>query len=583
MPNIKLTELDFDGIKQNLKEFLQGQDEFKDYNFEGSSLSTLLDILSANTYYLSFYLNMVANEVFLDSATKRDSIVSLAKHLGYTPRSTRSARSTATLTNNTGSTITVTRENIFLAEIDNKTYYFTVENNINIENAESVTTTLIEGIPVKFKYVVNGLDDEQRFVVPSSELDTTTLRVGVRSGSTVAGPSSIVNYSLDTTFVTLDSNSAAYFLEEVENYQYQILFGDGILGKAVENGNEIILDYLISSGIEGNGATSFISPITNLVISNVETSIGGQTREDDNAIKFTAPRFFESQNRAVTANDFKALLLKERSNIEALSVWGGQDHIPPTYGKVFISIKPQGKEKLTNGEKQDIIDNVLTSKSIISVIPELVDPDYLYVNIDLSCRFDERNSSTTATTLKTDIINRIINYGKSELSNFDKNFRYSKLLIAIDEVDPGIVSTNIATYISKKIYVTLNTGNRIYESFYNEIKPGTFTSSSFIVTDEPGLFYSAGDTHSFDDDGLGNIRLIRTNNDGKIVLNSYFGTINYTTGEILIFSFKPSSLSGNIQVELKAETVDYDVFVARNGIILINTDSISVTVKDALQ
>lgn len=583
MPNIKLTELDFDGIKQNLKEFLQGQEEFKDYNFEGSALSTLLDVLASNTYYFSFYLNMVANELFLDSATKRDSIVSLAKHLGYTPRSTRSARSNVSITNNTGSIITLTRENIFLSEIDGKTYYFTPETNINIENNQTSSVTLVEGVPVKFKYVVNGLDNEQKFIIPSTELDTTTLKVGVRNGTTVGGPSSIVSYSLDSDFVTIDNDSTVYFLEEVENYQYKILFGDGVLGKAVENGNEILLEYLISSGTLGNGATSFTSPIQNVIVSNVETSIGGQSRETDESIKFIAPRFFESQNRAVTANDFRALLLKERSNIEALSVWGGQDHIPPTYGKVFISIKPQGKEKLTNGEKQDIIDNVLTSKSIISVIPEIVDPDYLYLNIDLSCRFDERKSNTTATILKTDIIGRIINYGKSELSNFDKNFRYSKLLISIDEIDPGIVSVNIDTEIAKKVYVNLNASNKISQSFYNEIEPGTFTSSSFIVTDEPGLFYSAGDTHSFDDDGLGNIRLIRTNSSGKIVLNSNFGTINYTTGDILIFNFKPSSLSGNIQVELRAKTVDYDVFVQRNGIILVNIDSINVTVKDALQ
>lgn len=583
MPNIKLTELDFDGIKQNLKEFLQGQEEFKDYNFEGSALSTLLDVLASNTYYFSFYLNMVANELFLDSATKRDSIVSLAKHLGYTPRSTRSARSNVSITNNTGSIITLTRENIFLSEIDGKTYYFTPETNINIENNQTSSVTLVEGVPVKFKYVVNGLDNEQKFIIPSTELDTTTLKVGVRNGTTVGGPSSIVSYSLDSDFVTIDNDSTVYFLEEVENYQYKILFGDGVLGKAVENGNEILLEYLISSGTLGNGATSFTSPIQNVIVSNVETSIGGQSRETDESIKFIAPRFFESQNRAVTANDFRALLLKERSNIEALSVWGGQDHVPPTYGKVFISIKPQGKEKLTNGEKQDIIDNVLTSKSIISVIPEIVDPDYLYLNIDLSCRFDERKSNTTATILKTDITGRIINYAKSELSNFDKNFRYSKLLISIDEIDPGIVSVNIDTEIAKKVYVNLNASNKISQSFYNEIEPGTFTSSSFIVTDEPGLFYSAGDTHSFDDDGLGNIRLIRTNSSGKIVLNSNFGTINYTTGDILIFNFKPSSLSGNIQVELRAKTVDYDVFVQRNGIILVNTDSINVTVKDALQ
>ena len=583
MPNIKLTELDFDGIKQNLKEFLQGQEEFKDYNFEGSALSTLLDVLASNTYYFSFYLNMVANELFLDSATKRDSIVSLAKHLGYTPRSTRSARSNVSITNNTGSIITLTRENIFLSEIDGKTYYFTPETNINIENNQTSSVTLVEGVPVKFKYVVNGLDNEQKFIIPSTELDTTTLKVGVRNGTTVGGPSSIVSYSLDSDFVTIDNDSTVYFLEEVENYQYRILFGDGVLGKPVENGNEILLEYLISSGTLGNGATSFTSPIQNVIVSNVETSIGGQSRETDESIKFIAPRFFESQNRAVTSNDFRALLLKERSNIEALSVWGGQDHVPPTYGKVFISIKPQGKEKLTNGEKQDIIDNVLTSKSIISVIPEIVDPDYLYLNIDLSCRFDERKSNTTTTILKTDIYNKIINYGKSELSNFDKNFRYSKLLILIDEIDPGIVSVNIDTKIAKKVYVNLNTSNKISQSFYNEIEPGTFTSSSFIVTDEPGLFYSVGDAHSFDDDGLGNIRLIRTNASGKIVLNSNFGTINYTTGDILIFNFKPSSLSGNIQVELRAKTVDYDVFVQRNGIILVNTDSINVTVKDALQ
>jgi len=373
--NLLLTELDFDGIKANIKNFLKNQTEFTDYNFEGSALSTLIDILAYNTYMLSYYTNMVANESFLDTAIKRENVISHAKLLGYTPRSTRSSSTILNVTSSVNQS--VSRNSYFTTDVDGVGYYFSPIEDISLTANVAQSIVVYEGRTVTNKFVVNLTDITQKFVIPNSEIDTSTLKVSVQQNAT----SGSEVYTLNTNLTTVEPDSKIYYLEEDSNYNYRILFGDGILGKALESGNVITVEYKVSAGAAANGATSFTPP-QNITINSSVTSFGGSSRESTDSIKFLAPRNFEGQNRAVTTTDYRTLILRDVPNVEAVSVWGGQDQLPhPVYGKVFIAIKPVGEETLNSLQKASIKNTILNTKNIVSVIPELVDPKYIYLKL----------------------------------------------------------------------------------------------------------------------------------------------------------------------------------------------------------
>lgn len=571
--NLLLTELDFDGIKANIKNFLKDQTEFTDYNFEGSALSTLIDILAYNTYMLSYYTNMVANESFLDTAIKRENVVSHAKLLGYTPRSTRSASTILNVTSSTNQTLT--RNSYFTADVDGSTYYFSPVESVSLTANVATNIAVYEGKNVTNKFVVNLTDVTQKFVIPNSKIDTSTLLVKVQESLTAGEEIFFQN----TNLTTVEPDSKIYYLEEDSDYNYRLLFGDNVLGKALQSGNVVTAEYKVSAGASANGATSFTPP-ANITVNSAVSSFGGAFRESTESIKFIAPRNFEGQNRAVTVSDYRTLILRDVPNVEAVSVWGGQDQLPhPVYGKVFIAIKPVGDEKLNNLQKQSIKNTILNTRNIISVLPELVDPTYIYLKINTKLVYDRRKTALTKNEIIAKLKLQVNLFAQKELTNFDTSFRYSKFLYLIDNVDSGIISNITDISLIRKNEVTLNQINKIEISFNNRLKTNSITSNGFVISQDPTITYNSGDVFFLDDDGLGVVRIVKYESGNKIVIKNNAGTINYTTGSIIIESILPSSLL-ETTLNIEAKPYENDVLAKRQDIILLNPENFTVTAED---
>jgi hypothetical protein len=344
---LDISQLDFDGIKDNLKTFLKQQDEFTDYDFEGSGMNILLDVLAYNTHYLGFNANMLANEMYLDSADQRSSVVSLAKQVGYTPRSASASKATidVLVNNGSGSSITMARGTKFTSTVDGTNYSFVNNADVSISPVDGVykfsNLDIFEGTFLNFKYTANTSDTDQRFIIPNDNVDTTTLTVKVQESTS---DSTTNTYTLAQGITGLDSTSKVYFLQEVENGRFEVYFGDGVLGKAIADGNIIILDYVTCNRDEPNGATTFalsgnVGGFTNVTITTVSNASNGDGPETIESIKYNAPRDYTSQDRAVTADDYKVLVKSLYANAQSVQVYGGEDAAVPDYGKVYISIK----------------------------------------------------------------------------------------------------------------------------------------------------------------------------------------------------------------------------------------------------
>ena len=360
---LEISQLDFDGIKDNLKTFLSQQDEFVDYDFEGSGMNILLDVLAYNTHYLGYNANMLANEMYLDSADQRASVVSLAKQVGYTPRSAVSAKATIDLVvnNASGSSITMSRGTKFSATVDEINYNFVNNADVSISPVDGVykfsSLDLFEGTYLNFKYTANTSDTEQRFIIPNDNVDTNTLTVKVQNS---ASDSTTNTYTLAQGITGLDSSSKVYFLQEVENGRFEVYFGDGVLGQAIADGNIVILDYITCNRDEANGATTFtlagnVGGFTDVTITTLNNANGGDAPETIKSIKFNAPRDYTSQDRAVTADDYKVLVKSLYANAQSVQVYGGEDAATPDYGKVYISIKAKSGSNLTELTKEGIV------------------------------------------------------------------------------------------------------------------------------------------------------------------------------------------------------------------------------------
>ena len=352
---LEISQLDFDGIKDNLKTFLSQQDEFTDYDFEGSGMNVLLDVLAYNTHYLGYNANMLANEMYLDSADQRSSVVSLAKQVGYTPKSAVSstARIDVVVNNATGATVTMSRGTKFSTTVDGTNYSFVNNADVSISPVDGVykfsNLDIYEGTYLNYKYTANTSDKDQRFIIPNDNVDTTTLTVKVQESSS---DSTTNTYKLATGITTLDSTSKVYFLQEVENGRFEVYFGDGVLGEAIADGNIVILDYITCNLDEPNGATSFtlngtVGGFANVTITTLNNAANGDSPETIKSIKYNAPRDYTAQDRAVTADDYKVLVKSLYANAQSVQVYGGEDAATPDYGKVYISIKAKSGSNLT--------------------------------------------------------------------------------------------------------------------------------------------------------------------------------------------------------------------------------------------
>ena len=586
-----VSDLDFDTIKSNLKAFLQDQPEFSDYNFEGSGFSVLLDTLAYNTHYLGFNANMVANEMYLDSADVRKNVVSLAKMLGYTPSSAKSPTAVVdiTLNNANGSSVTMDKGTTFSATVDNTEYNFVTNEDIAMSPADGIykfsNVTLYEGTLVNFKYTVDSTDVDQRFVIPNINADTSTLKVTVQTS--ISDTTQSV-YTLATGLKSLNNTSKAYFLSETDTGKFEVYFGDDILGKKLADGNIVTLDYIVSNLTDANGTTNFtakgsVGGFSDVTVVTKTSAQGGSIPETKESIRFNAPLQYTSQDRAVTTTDYETLVKSIYPNATSISAWGGEDDETPVYGVVKIAVKGQSGVPLTNATKLDIVTK-LKSYNVASVRPEIIDPIITSVVLVINAKFDKNSTTKTADTLKSEIVDAITDYNTNTLTAFDGVFRYSKVIGIIDDVDNSILSNITNVKIRKSFTPTLSSSTKYDVYFRNAIYNPH--SGHEAVLSSTGFKISGNTNEMFlDDDGIGNVRVYYLVSGIKTVHNDKQGTIDYTTGQITINSLDIASISnirGSIStvIEVTASPSSNDVVPVRDQILEIDISNSIVNVTE---
>lgn len=576
---LQVTDIDFDTIRSNLKTFLSSQSTFQDYDFDGSGMSVILDLLAYNTYQQSIYTNMIANEMFLDSALLRSSVVSRAKMLGYTPRSARGASATIQVNitpTDSPDSITVAKNTEFTSSIDGIEYKFVVPNQqsiVGVSGTYSANLVIIEGEPVTQRFTVNS-NNPVRYILDNENVDTSSLSVAVQVSS---GDSTSNTYTQATNITNVDSNSPVYFLKENEDAYYELEFGDGVLGNSLQDGNIIVAQYRVVNGDSPNGATTFTSPATiggysDFTVTTQSNAAGGAGAESINSIKFNAPKNFSAQNRAITANDYKNIILAENGDIQNVSVWGGEENDPPVYGKVYVAAKPVTGTVLSATRKAAVVAS-LTNRQVQSIETEIVDPTYLYIVPQVQAFYDDTQTTQTPGEIVTKIKNKITSFETTNLNNFQREFRSSRFVRTIDDADTSITNSSsefkmqfrINHTIGTAVTYTIKFNNRIFHPHNGHIY--AISSNSFVLN---------GLTQYFDDDGFGNVRTYYLSDaTTRVVTNATAGTVNYTTGEVILLNFNPTTISGSV---LKINAVPYstEIIPVRAQIPLIADTTISL-------
>ena len=590
---LDISQLDFDGIKDNLKTFLSQQDEFTDYDFEGSGMNVLLDVLAYNTHYLGYNANMLANEMYLDSADQRTSVVSLAKQVGYTPRSANSAKATidVVVNNASGASLTMSRGTKFTTTVDGTNYSFVNNADISISPQDGVYTfsdlVIYEGTYLNFKYTANTTDTDQRFIIPNDNVDTNTLTVKVQESSS---DSTTNTYKLATGITTLDSTSKVYFLQEVENGRFEVYFGDGVIGQSIKDGNIVILDYITCNREEPNGASSFtlsgtVGGFSNVTITTKDNAANGSEPETIKSIKYNAPRDYTAQDRAVTADDYKVLVKSLYANAQSVQVYGGEDAAIPDYGKVYISIKAKSGSNLTEVTKVSLARN-LKSYAVASVTPVIINPETTFIILETTFKYNSSATTKDVSTIETNVSDAILAYNTDTLEDFTGMFRYSAVGKTIDNAESSILSNITKVKMYKNITPTLNSGLKYTLSFNNALynpHSGHNSGAGGIVS-STGFKISGDDTneHFLDDDGAGNIRVYYLSGTTRVYTSSTFGTIDYTTGELILTSAHITSISnvdGAVSTRIRVTVLpsSNDIVPVRNQVLSIDVGNSSVT------
>ena len=486
--NFQMTDLDFNNIKTSLKTYLQSQDTLKDYNYEGSALSTLLDILAYNTQYNAYYLNMVANEMFMDTALQRDSVVSQAKLLNYIPKSAIAPSATINLRVNqvSNASLTLPKFTTFISEaIDGVNYNFVTADSttVNVTNNTAIfnNVTLKQGLPGSISYTVDSVaNPKYTFQIPDAGVDTTTLVVSVQTSS--SNNYSLV-YSQASDYLTLQSDSLVYFLQEGIGGLYEIYFGDDILGKKLTDGNIVILSYVVTNGTESAGANSFvlmesIGGYSNTTIFPITSASQGGSKETIDSIKFQSPKSYSAQNRAVSKEDYITLIQQNKLGyaFDAVNVWGGQENSSPVYGQVFIAIKPAGAYTLTATQKQRLITDVIKPISVMTVEPTLIDPDYTYIQITANVLYDTKKTNLTSAQIENLVKTAISNLASTNLNTFNSTFSATDFTNTISNVNPSIITNEIIIKLQKKFYPNLTTPSTYTLYYGSPLVRGMFQS-----------------------------------------------------------------------------------------------------------
>ena len=592
---LNVTDLDFDNIKDNLKTFLSQQDQLTDYDFEGSTMSVLLDVLAYNTHYNAVYANVLANEMFLDSADLRNSIVSHAKHVGYTPRSATSpvAFLNVTVNSATGSTLTATRGTAFTTSVDGVSFSYVVKDSTTITPNDGVYTfsnlPVYEGTIVNNKFTVDVSNADQRFLIKNNFADTTTLKVTVQNSTS---DTTTNTYTLATDLADVTSSSKVYYLEGAEDQQYEVVFGDGVLGASLSTGNIVTLSYLVTNANQSNGASSFslsgdIGGFSDVTITTATNSANGAQAESPDSIRFNAPRQYASQNRTVTPKDYQSKVKQIYTNAQSVQVWGGEDNTTPSYGRVYISIKPVTGATLTEATKTDIITQ-LKDFNVASITPIIEDPEITFLQLSLDVKYDAKTTTRSTNSIKALVNSAITKFNTDNLQQFDTVFRHSKFIETINKVDTAILS-NITTVKMHKSFTATTTSATTYtigynNAFYNPhsghnaTAGGVLTSSGFKIN---------GDTtneYFLDEDGAGNVRLYYLVGQTRTYTNNNIGTIDYTNGTITLnslFITEVSNVDGATSTTVRLTIIpnSVDIKPVRNQVLELDETNTTVTVS----
>jgi len=588
-PKLQVTELDFDDIKNNLKTYMKNQTEFSDYNFEGSGLSHLIDLLAYNTHYLAMNANMAINETFLDTATLRSSVVSHAKTLGYTPRSARApvAYLDITLNVTNRSTATISKGTKFTTQVSGSSYGFIVNEDVTTIPSNGIlrfsNLPVYEGTLVTTKYTVDSSDAEKRYIINDTRADTTTLKVSVQNS---ASDTTTEVYELATDITQVTATSRSYFLQEVEDGKFEVYFGDDVVGKKLSDGNIVILEYIVTNMTEANGASQFsgtsIDGVTNITIATLVAARGGAEPESTESIRYNAPLDFASQGRAVTTEDYKLLVPQVYADAKSVQVWGGEDNDPPIYGQVYIAMKTNSGITLTQAQK-DSIARSLDRYNVASVRPTFVDPNITKLRLTVNFKYDSKSTTKSTGDLETLVRTTISDYNSSDLDKFDVVFRHSKLTRLIDATDPSILS-NITTVRMVNSFIpdlnetskyTIKFNNKLHYPLENYISTSRPIShpTGVEVLDSTGFTISGyDDTMYLEDSGNGYIRMyFLTGGTTKTYVSNNVGTVNYENGEVVLESLTvtgSSNSDGTIDIITKPES--NDVVSVRNQLVEID-------------
>jgi len=607
MSQLNVTELDFATIKENLKTFMQSQEEFQDYNFDGAGLTILLDILAYNTHYNATLAHLQANEMFIDSAVKRNSVTSIAKTLGYTPTSRKSARANITLqidppSTFTNTSLTILRDTPFTAKTAKNTYTFFpkedyVSGLVTLETGQTGFTfpmELIEGKRVTNTFIVDQSNKSGPFVLPNVNIDTTTVRVRVQTSSTVT---SVVTWNFYDDIMDVDETTKAFFIEEGPSGLYEVRFGDDIIGKQLQVGNIVGIDYIVSSGSAANSIPNF-SPSKTFTASG-ETKVvylasaatGGREKESVDSIRYNAPRFNSTKNRVVTSDDYETLIRSRFNNINSIAVWGGEENDPPVYGKVFISIQPLPGSIVSQADRDIIARDIIRPRSVVSIQPEFVDPIETYIGLNISVNYNKTITSLTSSRIESEVRAIVQSFFTNNVNKLQKNFYYSKLLSAVVGTTQSIFSASIQVLMHKKIPILSGVYEDYVIRFNGPLEPETLRTTTFNTT-IGGQNYSVYITDQHDETAgdIGTLTMKRASDD--TILLSVTGNVDYSTGVVTItdllinseteaefrvyvepFGDAPNILTSDLTSTTNSSTAAVFPYAARNTVLTLDTSA----------
>ncbi len=600
--SLNLSSLDFDTLKDNFKEFLKTQSAFKDYNFDGSNINVLLDVMSYNSYLNSFYLNMIASEMFLDSAQKMDSVISHAKELNYTPRSAHSAVANITFTVETSgltsNKLTLPKGTRFTGFNSNGTYTFVTD--LSQTFVSSNNTYLVENIQINEgtyfsdSFVLDYSIENQRFILSNENIDTESINVYVSENGVNT------EYTFATTLFGLNSLSTVYFIQAVEGGRYEVRFGDGLFGRKPINGATVNVDYIVTNGSDGNGVENFAladnlgpgnggeATASDIIV--ITSSIEGANQESLEDIRFNAPRYFATQQRAVSVDDYYSLVrAKFGGAIDDVIIYGGQDLEPKLYGRVIVSVKPTASVTASSLLKNDII-NYLQDFIALPNRVVVTDPDYFFIDVSSTVQFNSKLTTKYSTEIKSMILDGIVDFSRDHLEKFGNDFRYSRFVTHIDSLDQSITSNDTRVKIVKRLTpkllfatsfdIRFNNGAE-QEGFYDGVAypdQRVLSSTVFSYVDDDDNVYP---NCYLEDDALGNVIVYTFLKGVKTVLDPTIGLIDYNTGRVTLTNLKTSFY--NSYIELSLTTKNKDIIASKNMVLLIDPVDVNIDIIETIR